>query len=426
VRTQYEAHPYPTRPLDMSPVTRVYDYWSHSATGAFYRRDGTLQKTTFKILDVGCGTGVKTLVLQMANPGCQVTGVDVSPSSIGLARQRAAARNMSGIEFRTVAVEDLESLDGRFDYINCDDAVYLFNDPGYGLECMRNVLEERGIMRVTLHNVDQRRRYLRVQALLRMLGVSELPQQEAIAATRRLYRSLRPDALLRQFTWRHPEPTDDVILQNHLLAGDRAYSLDEILELLSSRDLSLAGVVDPLAWECASAFRSGDDQSTTFMAYIQSCTLNDRLRIAEMLIYSGRLFDLYVHRRSCTNKGMSLVDVAVDAGCAIGMHPALELAGLREAVVAAIARHAPLNVGPYITASGHAVWLTGPSLEVLHLAAEQRMTVESVVDTWHSLRPLWTVDRMPKTRTDAAMEVQAALNELTRLGIVWLGDVAPA
>src|SRR6266481_763873 len=48
------------------------------------------------ILDVGCGEGEDAMILAML--GAQVTGLDVSPGAIALARQRAA---LNGVSDRT-------------------------------------------------------------------------------------------------------------------------------------------------------------------------------------------------------------------------------------------------------------------------------------------------------------------------------------
>jgi len=46
------------------------------------------------VVDVGCGTGISTVVLsEVVGPGGHVTGVDISPGMLAVARKRAAGRN---------------------------------------------------------------------------------------------------------------------------------------------------------------------------------------------------------------------------------------------------------------------------------------------------------------------------------------------
>ena len=47
-----------------------------------------------RILDAGCGTGA--LAFELARRGCDVVGVDVSPTLVGLARERAPVHNGGG------------------------------------------------------------------------------------------------------------------------------------------------------------------------------------------------------------------------------------------------------------------------------------------------------------------------------------------
>src|SRR2546428_7191124 len=72
-----------------------------------YRRPGSLDPKEYcfrllgdlrgkNILDVGCGEGEDAMILAML--GAQVTGLDVSPGAIALARQRAA---LNGVSDRT-------------------------------------------------------------------------------------------------------------------------------------------------------------------------------------------------------------------------------------------------------------------------------------------------------------------------------------
>ena len=61
-----------------------------------------------RVLDVGCGTGLPT-ARQLADAGCRVTGVDISPVMLDLAR-----RNVPGATFERRDAVDVDSSLGRF------------------------------------------------------------------------------------------------------------------------------------------------------------------------------------------------------------------------------------------------------------------------------------------------------------------------
>jgi ubiquinone/menaquinone biosynthesis C-methylase UbiE len=76
-----------------------------------------------------------------------------------LARQRLRYHGFENLEFYTLAAEELPSLNLQFDYINCDEVLYLLSDPVAGLKAMQSVLKPDGIIRANLHSSLQREFY---------------------------------------------------------------------------------------------------------------------------------------------------------------------------------------------------------------------------------------------------------------------------
>jgi len=73
-----------------------------------------------RILDAGCGTG--TLAVELARRGAEVVAIDLSPTLVGLARDRLASGPMSGsVSF---SVGDMLGVSlGRFDHIVAMDSL---------------------------------------------------------------------------------------------------------------------------------------------------------------------------------------------------------------------------------------------------------------------------------------------------------------
>lgn len=69
-----------------------------------------------KILEIGCGTGTATVAL--AEQGAEVTGIDLSESSLEIARQRCKLYGVTA-EFRNLNVTEMKSVfaDKHFDFI---------------------------------------------------------------------------------------------------------------------------------------------------------------------------------------------------------------------------------------------------------------------------------------------------------------------
>ena len=78
-----------------------------------------------RVLDLGCGTGALAERLLDAIPGCSLTGVDLSPRMVEVARVRLAGR-------ADVLLGDAERLpfhDAAFDVVVCNDSFHHYPDP---------------------------------------------------------------------------------------------------------------------------------------------------------------------------------------------------------------------------------------------------------------------------------------------------------
>src|SRR6478672_10999432 len=126
IRQQFEMAPYPTIPLESSAKDNLNILYLHNLVTAFYLKNHQIIDNKDKvILDVGCGSGYTSLVLAEANPGAKIVGMDISEKSVELARQRLQYHGFNNSEFYTLTAEELPSLKLQFDYINCDEVLYL-------------------------------------------------------------------------------------------------------------------------------------------------------------------------------------------------------------------------------------------------------------------------------------------------------------
>lgn len=81
-----------------------------------------------RVLDVGCGGGL--LSEGMARRGARVTGIDLAPEALAVARLHAVESGI-GVEYRLVAVETLADAEpGSFDLVTCLEMLEHVPDPG--------------------------------------------------------------------------------------------------------------------------------------------------------------------------------------------------------------------------------------------------------------------------------------------------------
>jgi 2-polyprenyl-3-methyl-5-hydroxy-6-metoxy-1,4-benzoquinol methylase len=106
--------------------------------------DGLVERleSGIRVLDVGCGLGVPTIMLAEAFPRSTFVGVDPHEESIHAARVAAAE---AGVEDRVqFEIGDATSYDGRFDLVLYFDAVHDFGDPVGALAHARGALAPGG------------------------------------------------------------------------------------------------------------------------------------------------------------------------------------------------------------------------------------------------------------------------------------------
>ena len=76
-----------------------------------------------RVLDAGCGTGA--LAFELAARGADVTGVDISPQLIEIARKRQPANIKGSLDFR--AGDMLANQYGRFDHVVAMDSMIYYS-----------------------------------------------------------------------------------------------------------------------------------------------------------------------------------------------------------------------------------------------------------------------------------------------------------
>ncbi len=101
------------------------------------------------VLDVGCGAGVD--LARFARGGADVTGVDLSPSAVALARTNFEHQGLRG-EFHVANGEHLPFADNRFDLVFAHGVVQYTADPQRLVDECRRVLKPGGTALFQVYN----------------------------------------------------------------------------------------------------------------------------------------------------------------------------------------------------------------------------------------------------------------------------------
>jgi 2-polyprenyl-3-methyl-5-hydroxy-6-metoxy-1,4-benzoquinol methylase len=240
IRQQFDNTPFPRIPLEQSPKDNSEFLYLHNLVTAYYFRNRRVINTEGKvILDAGCGTGYKSLVLAIANPGAKIVGIDLSEQSVKLADRRLQYHGVANAEFYALKIEELPSLGLQFDYINADEVLYLLPDPVAGLQAMKSVLATNGIIRTNLHSSNGRAGVFRAQAVFKTMGLMNgSPGELEIEIVRETMEALQDEVGLKAFTWNSDRAQNEAgIMANYLLVGDKGCTIPEVFVILRGADL---------------------------------------------------------------------------------------------------------------------------------------------------------------------------------------------
>jgi SAM-dependent methyltransferase len=233
----YTAHPYPPPVTNLDrardewqdpnrPRAEFHLFWPKRA----YRAD-------LDILVAGCGTW-QAAKYALTHPGARVVGIDVSTTSLDHTERLKRQYNLTNLDTRQLAIENVSALERSFDLIVCTGVLHHLADPDAGLRALREVLGQDGVIYLMLYAPYGRSGIYLLQEYCRRLGigtsgqelidlaavVNALPPQHPLAAVLRGSRDAQ---------------STDALADALLNPRDRAYSVPQLLDLLDRNGLTL-------------------------------------------------------------------------------------------------------------------------------------------------------------------------------------------
>lgn len=100
------------------------------------------------LLDVGCGPGTVTTDLALHLPAGHVVGVDASATVLDSAREHAASRDVTNIDFQQANAYELPFEDASFDVVYAHQLLQHLSDPIAALREMKRVARPGGLVAV--------------------------------------------------------------------------------------------------------------------------------------------------------------------------------------------------------------------------------------------------------------------------------------
>jgi SAM-dependent methyltransferase len=243
VAAQYERHIYPP-PLDDLAGTAARAKTERADPKYFSAHlwpEGAPRKD-LRILSAGCGTS-QAAHLAFNNPDCAVTGIDLSEASLAHQRMLADRHGLKNLRLEQRDILDIAGSSDRFDLIVCTGVLHHMERPDEGLRALASVLSPRGVIHAMVYASARRAGVYFLQDLFRRLGVEQ--DDAGIAFVRKLLSELPVHHYARWFL-----PAADVQIEDAELVDiflhvqDRAYSVQELLDLVASAGLAFQGWSD--------------------------------------------------------------------------------------------------------------------------------------------------------------------------------------
>jgi 2-polyprenyl-3-methyl-5-hydroxy-6-metoxy-1,4-benzoquinol methylase len=418
VRRIYEQSPYPGPAFKSESSARLDELFIHNLVTPFYLRDQVVISAEGRaILDAGCGTGYDCRILAETNPGARVLGIDFSGNAIAIARQNLEQHRVPNLEFRQFPVEDLPGLGESFDYINCDEVMYMLPDPAEGLRALVSVLKPHGIMRLNFHNSWQRQAFYRAQEASRLLGIFEAESvTDQVARLRNLMAALRPvvDLKLRtKWSERQLEPME--ILNNELLNGDRGSTIPEVFSYLKAAGLQFISMVEWRTWELDDLWNVGSELPADLSESLEKLSQEDRLNFFDLLHPLHRLIDFWCSPM-VPNEGwepLSGWPAERWQGAKIHLHPGLSCAAVKKEWERSIAEQTPLDLRSFLTLTARRpVHADAQWLACLYPLFDGPQKFETLVKRWMALYPTDPLTLAPNSRERAETQVREMVAQL--------------
>jgi SAM-dependent methyltransferase len=429
VRKQYDKIIYPDIPIEKSFKNEPNLLFVHSLTPPNYLRSQKVIDPQGKvILDVGCGSGYTSLLLAEANPGAKIIGIDISEPSIEMSRKRLSHHHYADTEFHAMDIRDLPKLGFSFDYINCNDTLYLLPDQILALKSMHSVLSPQGIIRANLHNLFQRERFLRSQELWQFIGLmDDVPGKTECDIVREIVDSLQDTVTMKSQAWlninQERRSSDEFVFVNHLLQGDSGFIIPQMFEMLNASSLEFISMVNWNHWDLHNLF--SDEQNIP--AYFNAILSNDSEELKhyayELLNPIYRLLDFW-----CGHPGQAKSYASPDSwddarwsNVKVFLNPYLKIDGIESALDRAIANFIPFKISDFFSRTSIApIPLSTQSAICLWMVWDKPITVDELVKQWLRIKPLNILTLEPMTKLETFTEIKRTLIELEAYMLVML------
>lgn len=252
VQRLYDTYPFPPEPLLDNPPPGYNWRWNWLAAYNFCSGQKPMNQN-IRILDAGCGTGVGTEYLVHLNPQARVTGIDLSPGALEVAKERCRRSGANRVEFHHLSLYDVEQVAGEFDLINCVGVLHHLPDPIRGIQALATKLAPGGLMHIFVYaELGRWEIQLMQKAIALLQGDQRGNYRDGVRVGRQLFATLPENNRLvkrERERWSLENQRDECFADMYVHPQEIDYNIETVFELIDASGLEFVGFSNPKTWE---------------------------------------------------------------------------------------------------------------------------------------------------------------------------------
>ncbi|HAC62919.1 MAG TPA: SAM-dependent methyltransferase [Cyanothece sp. UBA12306] len=287
VQLLYNTYPFPPEPLLDEPPPGYNWRWNWTAAYNFCTGRKPPSQNV-RILDAGCGTGVRTEYLIMLNPEAEIVGIDLSEKALEIAQERCqksgvASQHHAPISFHHLNLENAATLPGQFDLINCVGVLHHLPDPIKGIQALARKLAPGGIFHIFVYaELGRWEIQLMQKAISFLQGDKQGDYKDGVFVGRKLFELLPENNRIvkrEKERWSLENHRDESFADMYVHPQETDYNIDTLFELIEASGLEFIGFSNPQYWELERLI----GQSEELMERSKKLSDRQRYRLTELL-----------------------------------------------------------------------------------------------------------------------------------------------
>ena len=259
VREQYEENPYP-RWKNINKISPT-DFFSDLNNDIKPNQIFLNKKPTINnILVVGCGTG-QQLAKHSVYTDSNVLAIDLSLSSLALAKRKMGELNSKNIEFLHSDLLNLKNIKRKFNVIECVGVLHHLNDPELGLSVLLDLLEPQGYLKLGLYSELARKHIVETREFIKKHNIKNTVKD--IRRCREILKNNTDNSSLAKLINNYDFYTTSSFRDLILHVQEHRFTLPKISKLLQKYNLQFLGFTNVLIKKDYSKFYRDDKKFTS-------------------------------------------------------------------------------------------------------------------------------------------------------------------